>query len=90
LEGAKLDFTLVALSQVTWAILKIKSNAVGADQISAQFLKLILPHILSYITDIFNLSITYGSFPSIWKLAMVRPFLKLARGNRFPFNKYLV
>ena len=76
LSCSKFYFTFVHPRQVENAIMKIKSKAEGADKISAQLLKLILPHIIPYVTNIFNLSLASGTFPSQWKIAHVLPLLK--------------
>jgi hypothetical protein len=46
-------------------------GAVGADGFSLKFIKIVLPHILSVLTQLFNFSITISTFPSAWKTALV-------------------
>jgi hypothetical protein len=62
--------------EVFAAIMSIGSGAVGADGFSLKFLKIVLPHILSVITHLFNFSITTSTFPSAWKTALVLPLPK--------------
>ena len=46
------------------------------DHIPTQVLKKILPIILGAITEIFNISLSIGSFAQDWKTAIVKPLLK--------------
>ena len=57
-------------------IIKIKSNAVGCDNLDPQFLKGILPKILPFITHIFNTIITTSTFPQLWKKSKIIPISK--------------
>jgi hypothetical protein len=58
----------------------IKSNAVGNDGISIQFLRILLPFISEHIRHIFNFNhaITCSVFPSSWKEVIVRPIAKVS------------
>lgn len=58
------------------AIQRIKSSAVGADELSILLIKKILPCVIDVIVHIFNSSITYGEFPSVWKMSHIRPLPK--------------
>lgn len=51
--------------------LKIKSKAVGADQISSRMLFLCCPYIIKYITHLINYAIEVNTFPNNWKVAFV-------------------
>jgi hypothetical protein len=50
---------------------------VGVDGISVKFLKLLLPFICCHVMHVFNHAITSSVFPSMWKLAIVRPVAKV-------------
>lgn len=58
------------------AINGIKSKAIGVDGIDPKFIKLLLPHILSFIHHIFNTILTTSSYPETWKCAKVIPIPK--------------
>jgi ABC-type cobalamin transport system permease subunit len=57
--------------EVFAAIMQIGSVAVRADGFSLKFIKIVLPHILSVLTHLFNFSIPTSTFPSAWKTALV-------------------
>lgn len=69
-------FRNVDQAEVTKAIMSIKSNATGADQFHPRFVKLILSHIIIYLTHIFNQCLTKSVFPTKWKIATIIPLLK--------------
>lgn len=56
------SFSNITESDVVLAIKKVKSDAIGTDEISLKFLKIILPMVLPAITDIFNASLTKSYF----------------------------
>lgn len=72
----KFEFSCVTQRDVFNSCNIIKSNAVGHDNIHPKFLKVILPHILPYITHILNTIITTSSFPEKWKHAKIIPVPK--------------
>lgn len=70
------SFSHVSEAEVLSAILRVSSNAVGADELPIKLIKNILPVVLPFITAIFNKSLSSCSFPSVWKLAIIRPLPK--------------
>jgi hypothetical protein len=48
----------------------------GSDGFSLKFIKIVVPHILSDLTHLFNFSITTSTFASAWKTALVLPLSK--------------
>jgi len=44
-------------------ILKIKSNAIGPDDIHPKFIKILLPKLIPYLTHTFNTALTTSTFP---------------------------
>ena len=62
-------------------------KAVGLDGLSGYFLKLSAPSIASSLTTVFNLSLSSGSFPDLWKKAKVSPLFK--EGSLFDRSNYL-
>lgn len=51
-------------------------KAPGIDGLSNKFIKEIREYIVAPLTDIFNMSFATGTFPSIWKTAVVTPIHK--------------
>lgn len=74
--GNHFNLELVTQSDVLQSLYSIKSNAEGADGITAAMLKFCLPHCLNPLTNIINCSIEQGEIPSLWKTAMVLPLPK--------------
>jgi hypothetical protein len=58
------------------AVHKIRSNAFAADGLPIKFLKIILPHILSYVIHVFNTVFMSSSYPVSWKLSNIMPMAK--------------
>jgi hypothetical protein len=56
-------FRCVEKDEVFAASMSIGSGAVGANGFSLKFIKIVLPHILSVLTHLFNFSITTFTFP---------------------------
>jgi hypothetical protein len=63
-----------------------KSKVTGLDQISARLVRECADLISSSITNIFNLSLTLGTFPEDWKCAKVTPIFK--QGTQNEMNNY--
>ena len=61
-------------------------KAVGLDGLSGYFLKLSAPSIASSLTTVFNLSLSSGSFPDLWKKGKVSPLFK--EGSLFDRSNY--
>jgi len=72
-----LSFICLNQSDVLASILHVKSDAVGLDNISLKFVKLLLPLMLPHVTYIFNMAITTSSFSTILKNAKIFPILEL-------------
>lgn len=75
-EEHRFYFSSTHEEEVCDAINGIKSKAIGDDGISPAFIKLLLPVILSSITDLFNTCLTKSTFPTNWKTAKIIPLLK--------------
>jgi hypothetical protein len=71
-------FSAVSTSDVFTAIFKIKSNAVGLDDIPIKFLRILINPLLQHITYIFNSSIVSAQFPTAWKNSKIIPIAKIA------------
>lgn len=70
------SFQCVNSTDVMKSITSIKSNAVGTDDVSPIFIKLLMPQLLPYITYLINSIITKSTFPQKWKQAKIIPILK--------------
>ena len=67
-------------------ISEFKSGSAGPDGIEAKFVKL-AAHVLMYpLADLFNLSLSTASIPSLWKCARVTPIFK--NGSATDMNNY--
>ncbi|KAI8119174.1 RNA-directed DNA polymerase from mobile element jockey [Lucilia cuprina] len=71
------SFRNVNVTEVLNALLRLKSNAVGADMIPLKFLKLIFPEIVTHLTFIINSCITRSYFPLEWKVGRIVPVPKV-------------
>lgn len=71
------SFHHVDVDELLRAFNSITSNAVGPDGIPISFLKNLLPLISFHVLHIFNHAITSSAFPSLWKMAIVRPVAKI-------------
>nr|CAH7738136.1 unnamed protein product [Callosobruchus chinensis] len=71
-----LEFHTISEDVVKENIMKIKSSAMGADQINLDMILLCLHKILPYITNIINSCILDNDFPDNWKVAKIVPLPK--------------
>lgn len=53
------------------SILSVKSNAVGLDDLPLEFIKIILPGVLPFITYIYKQILTTSTYPDLWKIPKV-------------------
>lgn len=72
------NFSYVTPSHVKQTIRSIKSTATGVDCIGITLIIKIIDIILPSVTHLINSSLMTGVFPSLWKLALVRPLPKKA------------
>lgn len=73
---AGFHFRLVESHEIVNAMFSVKSNAMGLDNISIKFLKIMLPLALSLYKHIFNSIIDTTIYPSLWKYVKVIPIKK--------------
>ena len=71
-----MHFSRVTSQEIAAVINSSSSASTGTDDISASMLKLILPALLKPLEVIFNNSLTYGSFPALWKNSLLLPLAK--------------
>jgi hypothetical protein len=74
-------FRNVSDVEVEKAILSVKSNAIGLDEIPLRFIKLLLPIIMPALSHIFNSCLTFSEFPKLWKVGKIIPIAKVALPN---------
>ena len=55
----------------------IKSKAIGDDGIPLDFLKFIMPSIVSHIVFIFNFCVSNGVYPADWNKVIIKPLNKI-------------
>jgi hypothetical protein len=58
------------------SIHQIRSNAISADDVPIRFQKIILSHILRYVTHVFNTVLMSSSYPASWKFSKIMPVTK--------------
>lgn len=80
-SGHLFKFRHISEDEVLDAIRKVKSGAVGLDNIPLEFVKMLLPIVGGIITYLFNLTISSSTFPDIWKSAKVIPIAKNFRSK---------
>lgn len=77
LDDELLEFSPVLCLDVRKVIMAIPNNkAPGYDKVSVSVIKDCLPHILSIIASIINLSLESSTFPHAWKKAEIVAHLK--------------
>ncbi|KAJ4430427.1 hypothetical protein ANN_22643 [Periplaneta americana] len=72
----KFFFKYINPTDVMKTLRRMKSKAQGIDNINITLLYKIIDVILPTVTHIFNASIMTGSYPSLWKMALVKPLPK--------------
>ena len=72
--------------EVLNAINKIKTNAMGLDEIPLRFIKLLLPLLIPYITYVFNKILSSSEYPTAWKDAKIIPVHK--KSSTFQANDF--
>lgn len=76
-DDSLLYFKDISPEMLCQAISAVTSNAVGADGLSIKLIKIALPVIFPLILHLFNFSLNSGTFPSKWKLALIKPIAKI-------------
>jgi hypothetical protein len=71
------SFRLIDLVECFSTYKSITYNALGVDGISVKFFELLLPLICCHVLHVFNHAITSSAFPSMWKVAIIRPVAKV-------------
>ena len=75
-DGEPFQFRLLTTTEVFKYVLNIKSNAMGADKMSAKMLKMCMPYSIEPLTNIVNSCLEQGRFPDLWKMALITPIPK--------------
>jgi hypothetical protein len=75
-DESRFSFINVNAMEVHRAIYCITSNAVGLNEISLKFLKMILPIILPCVLHMFNNVLTGSSFSAEWRISKIVPIPK--------------
>jgi hypothetical protein len=79
------EFSFVSISEdeLFNAVMSIKSNAAGVDEISFSFVKSLLPVLLGTLTHVFNHIFTCSEFPARWGPSVVLPIPKVVVPVKF-------
>lgn len=75
-EKNQFDFEVETSQDVVKVISLIQTNACGHDEISAAFIKKLVPFITPFLTYIINGCITKCYFPREWKIGIIKPIPK--------------
>lgn len=70
------NFVYTDATEVSKMINEITTSATGIDDIPISFIKMMGPHILPLLVNLFNAIIDSCQFPTIWKKAIVTPIPK--------------
>jgi hypothetical protein len=68
----------VSAKEVAEVVFSIKSEAIGLDNVSLKFVKLLAPSLIPHITNIFNFCFTHDIFPADWKVSNIIPLPKIS------------
>nr|CAI5863097.1 unnamed protein product [Callosobruchus analis] len=82
-DNQKFQFSMAHPNDIKKAILSIKSESIGTDNISLTMIKMCLPTLLPYITHIINSCLESGYFPKRWREAIVIPVPKNSSPSNF-------
>nr|CAH7767839.1 unnamed protein product [Callosobruchus chinensis] len=82
-DNKKFQFSMAHPNDIKKALLSIKSESIGTDDISLTMIKMCLPTILPYITHIINSCLESGYFPKRWKEAIIIPVPKNSSPSTF-------
>lgn len=74
-------FRMVSEEDVRKAFKKIKSKAMGIDNIGYVMLEWSMPYIDKVVKDIINMSLESGEYPNIWKISIVKPIPKISNAQ---------
>jgi hypothetical protein len=77
------SFATVSESEICDAVMSIRSEAAGVDEIQLSFIKLLLPMFLPVLTHIFNHIFVSSEFPRKWKTSVVLPIPKIGSPAKF-------
>lgn len=82
-DGVCFSLHPVNSEEIYKSAIAIKTDALGADNISNKMLTIILPTIMNSLLNIINESFRTGCFPDIWKTAIVHPLPKIQNPTSF-------
>jgi hypothetical protein len=63
------SFRSVSAQDDVEAVFSIKSEAIGLDNVSLKFVKLLAHSLIPHITNFFNFCFTHDIFPADWKVS---------------------
>lgn len=83
ITDASFSFRLVSTSDVATLLASIKSQSLGADDISIRMLLLCGSSLLPVITHLINTCLLEGVFPDCWKIGIITPLPKVSKPTQF-------
>lgn len=75
------NFRCINRDELLYSISRIKSNAVGPDELPIKFVKKVYPYIENYLLFIFNTILTTSHYPELWKTSRIVPIKKNCRAT---------
>jgi hypothetical protein len=86
------EFSFVSVTEddVFNAVMSIKSNTAGVNEISLSFIKSPLPVLLGTLTHVLNHISTYSEFPARWRASVLLPIPKVAVPVKFSDYKPII
>lgn len=84
------SFRNVTADEIWSAMYRIKSNAIGDDEIPLKFLKIMFLPLARHISHIFNTILTTSTFPRAWTCARIIPVPKISNPNQSSDYRLLV
>jgi hypothetical protein len=83
LNGAGEYAVPISESKICDAVMSIRSDVSGVDEIPLSFIKLLLPVVLLVLTHIFNHIFVSSEFPGKWKTSVVLQIPKVSSPAKF-------
>lgn len=82
-DNIQFKFKEISNIDILKALKSIKSQAVGADNISIKMISTVMPYCLDFFRTLLNESINQGIFPEAWKISNIIPIPKIANPKSY-------
>jgi hypothetical protein len=77
------EFLFTTVSEICDAVMSIRSDAAGGDEITLSFIKSLFHVVVPVLTHIFNHIFMSSEFPGKWKTSVVLPIPKVSSPAKF-------